>query len=141
MAHDPFAPPPEDNKPLEIEKEWGEEKAQKQATAVVHEPPKRSNTWLWIAIGVIVAGIVAAGVVIQLHAKKPASPVTRDTGGTVGIEIRANPAAMIRIDGHKAGKTPLTVHVQKSTTPVQIDNGHQIKTVVPDHDQLVDFTR
>ena len=141
MSNDPFAPPPEDNKPLEIEKEWGAEKAQKQATAVVHEPPKRSNTWLWVALGVIVAGVIAAGVVVQLHAKQPRSRALPATEGTVGIEIRANPPAQIRIDGNKAGKTPLTLHVRKSTTPVQIDNGKQTKTVIPDHDQLVDFTR
>lgn len=141
MAHDPFAPPPEDNKPLEIEKEWGEQKAQKQATAVVHEPARRSMRWLWIVIGVIVAGVVAAGVVVQLHAKKPQARSLPDTEGTVGIEIRANPPAAIRIDGHKAGKTPLTLHVRKSTTPVQISNGRQTKSVIPDHDQLVDFTR
>jgi hypothetical protein len=147
MARDPFAPPPEDEppvQPVEIEKEWAEEKARKQATAVVADTPKpdrRSNTWLWVALGVIVAGVVAAGVVVQLHAKQPPARELPATEGTVSIEIRANPRAPIRIDGHKAGMSPVTLHVRKGTTPVQIDNGKQTKSVIPDRDQLVDFTR
>lgn len=149
MANDPFAPPPEDKRPLEnieIEKEWGEEKARKQATAVVADSPRperRSNTWIWFVLGVVVAGIIAVGVVIQLKAGKHEDDHGRlpATEGTVGIEIRARPPAEIKIDGHKAGKTPLTLHVQKGTTPVQIDNGKQIKSVIPDRDQVVDFTR
>lgn len=145
MAHDPFAPPSEDNRPLEIEKEWGEEKVAKQATAVVHDaaPPKRSNRWIWVAIGLVVGGVLAAGIVVQLNANKHhvdhgTLPATE---GSVAIEIRSGKPAVIRIDGSKAGKTPLTLHVRKGTTPVRIDNGTETKTVIPDHDQRIEFTR
>jgi hypothetical protein len=146
MANDPFAPPPEDKRPLapiEIEKEWGEEKAKRQATAVVHgRAAGRSKAWIWAVIGVVVAGVIAVGVVVQMHAKpKDNYGTLPETPGKVRIEIRANPKAMIKIDGKKAGATPLSLYVTKSTTPVQIDNGKQIKSVIPDHDQLVDFTR
>jgi hypothetical protein len=145
MANDPFAPPPEEKRPLEpieIEKEWGEEKAKRQATAVVADTPRptRSHTWLWLVLGVIVAAVIAVGVVVQMQAKtKPAARAVAE--GTVEIEIRSNVPAQIKVDGHNAGKTPMTVHMQKGTTPVQIENGKQIKSVVPDHDQVVDFTR
>jgi len=145
MADDPFAPPPEDKRPLELEKDWAQEKAAKQATAQIHEPPRpnRGKLWIWVAIGVVVAGVLAAGIIVQLRANKHHGSESQlpATEGMVGIEIRAKAPAMITIDGHKAGKAPLTLHVRKGTTPVEISNGRQTKSVVPDHDQLIDFTR
>jgi hypothetical protein len=131
-----------DNKPLEIEKEWGEEKAHRQATAVVHDAaPKRSNTWIWVLIGVVVAGVVAAGVVVQMKAKPAHTSAAQPaTEGKVRFEIRANPPAMITIDGKRAGKTPLSLYVSKGTAPIGISNGRQTKAVIPDQDQLIDFT-
>ena len=143
MAHDPFAPPPEDNKPLEIEKEWGEQKAHKQATAVIADTPpkKKSLAGLWLALGVVVAGIVAAGVVVQMKAKPVhTSSAEPPTEGKVRFEIRANPPAMISIEGKRVGKTPLSVYVAKGTSPIGISNGRQTKAVIPDHDQQIDFT-
>ncbi len=129
--------------PIELEKEWAEEKAHKQATATLAEPPQKSKTWIFVGIGVLVAALVAAGVLVQMNAKSKET-VTRDLGGTVGIQIRATPRALIMMDGHKVGWTPLTVHVKKSASQLKIEaivNGKtQSKLVTPDQDQDVAFT-
>lgn len=147
MPDDRFAPPPEDKGPVELETEWGREKAAKQAaTARAHAPRRVWKLGLTLAIVVGVAGLVTAGVIVQRHSKPADGTATASrTEGTIGIQIRSNPAAQIRIDGNKAGKTPLTVHMRKGTQQVRIEaliNGKtQTKLIVPDQDQDVGFTR
>lgn len=121
------------------------EKAHKQATQTLATPPPKSRAWIFVVIGVVVAGLVAAGVVIQMHAKSASdSSVTRDLGGTIGIQVRANPRALIMMDGHKIGWTPVTIHVRQSTSQIKIDavigGKTQSKLVTPDQDQDVAFT-
>jgi len=130
--------------PIELEKEWAVEKAHKQATATLAEPPRRrSNIWIFAGIGVLVAGLVTAGVIVQMHATSKGA-VTRDLGGTVGIQIRSGTRALIMMDGHKVGWAPVTIHVKKSASQIKIDaiiNGKtQSKLVTPDRDQDVAFT-
>jgi PEGA domain-containing protein len=131
---------------MEIEEEWAKEKAQRQAVSTIARPRKpRGKLWLVTLIVLVVGGVITAGVIVQMQAKPTAPSTLPRTEGTVGIQIRANPAAMIRIDGHKAGKTPMTVHMQKSTRQVRIeaDMGGRVQTklIVPDQDQDVGFTR
>jgi hypothetical protein len=133
--------------PVDIEPEWAKEKAARQAKETVAGTPKRPR-WklgLTLAILVFVAGLITAGVIVQQHSHHDDSGSLPRTEGTVGIQIRANPAAMIRIDGHKAGRTPLTVHMPKSTKQVRIEadiaGKTQTKLIVPDQDQDVAFTR
>lgn len=129
--------------PIELEKEWADEKAHKQATATLAEPPQKSKRWIFVGIGVLVAAVVAAGVLVQMNAK-PRERVTRDLGDTVGIQIRANPRALIMMDGHKVGWTPITIHVKKSASQLKLDaivgGKTQSKLVTPDQDQDVAFT-
>jgi hypothetical protein len=93
-----------------------------------------------VVIGVVVAGVVAAGVAVQMKAKPAHTSTTQSTEGKVRFEIRANPPAMISIEGKRVGKTPLSVYVAKGTSPIGISNGRQTKAVIPDHDQQIDFT-
>lgn len=129
--------------PIELEKEWAVEKAHKQATATLAEPPPRSKAWIFIVIGLVVAGLFTAGVIVQMHNTAKATS-TRDLGDTVGIQIRANPRALIMMDGHKVGWTPVTIHVKKSSSQLKLDaiiNGKtQSKLITPDQDQDVGFT-
>ena len=128
---------------MELEKEWAEEKAHKQATATLAEPPPRSKAWIFVVIGVLVVGLVTAGVIVQMHNTAKVNS-TRDLDGTVGIQIRANPRALIMMDGHRVGWTPVTIHVKKSASQLKIDaivNGKtQSKLITPDQDQDVGFT-
>lgn len=133
--------------PVEIEPEWAKEKAARQAveTVATDKPKQRWKLGLTLAILVVVAGVITAGVVVQRrshHDDYGSVPATPDT---IGVQIRANPAAEIRIDGHKAGKTPMTLHMRKGTKTVRIDavidGKTQTKLIVPDQDQDVGFTR
>jgi len=129
--------------PIELEKEWAVEKAHKQATATLAAPPPRSKAWIFVVIGLLVAGLFTAGVIVQMHNTSKATS-TRDLGDTVGIQIRANPRALIMMDGHKVGWTPVTIHVKKSSSQLKLDaiiNGKtQSKLITPDQDQDVGFT-
>jgi len=133
--------------PIDIEPEWAKEKAARQAVETVADTPKRSRWKLGVtlAIVLVIAGVITAGVIVQRHSHHDETGSVPRTEGTVGIQIRANPAAVIRIDGHKAGRTPLTVHMQKSTHQVRIEadiaGKTQTKLIVPDQDQDVAFTR
>ncbi len=129
--------------PIELEKEWAVEKAHKQATATLAAPPPRSKAWIFVVIGVLVVGLVTAGVIVQMHVtKQDTSP--RDLDGTVGIQIRANPRALIMMDGHKVGWSPVTIHVKKSSSQIKndaiINRKTQSKLVTPDQDQDLGFT-
>jgi hypothetical protein len=134
--------------PIELEPGWAKEKAARQEVETVagKKPKQRWKLGLTLAILVVVAGVITAGVIVQRRstsgdytATVPGSP------NTIGIQIRSNPAAQIRIDGHKAGKTPLTVHMPKGTKQVRIEaligGTTQTKLIVPDQDQDVAFTR
>ena len=130
--------------PIELEKEWATEKAHKQATATLAELPHRSRKiWVFVGLGVLVAALVTTGVIVQMHSTSKES-VTRDLGGTVGIQIRSSSRALIMMDGHKIGWSPVTIHVKQGSSQIKIDaiiNGKmQSKLVTPDQDQDVAFT-
>jgi hypothetical protein len=134
--------------PVELEPEWAKEKAARQAVETVADTPRPKQRWklgLTVAIVVVVAGLITAGVIVQRRSHHDDYGSVPKTVGTVGIQIRANPPAVIRIDGHKAGKTPMTVHMPKSSRQVRIDadigGTTQTKLIVPDQDQDVGFTR
>jgi hypothetical protein len=134
--------------PIDIEPGWAKEKAARQAVETVagKKPKQRWKLGVTLAILVVVAGVITAGVIVQRRSKHDdyTASVPRPES-TIGIQIRANPAAQIRVDGHKAGKTPLTIYVKKSTQQIRIeaviDGKTQTKLVVPDQDQDVGFTR
>ena len=134
--------------PIELEPGWAKEKSDRQASSTVADTrgPKRWKLGVTLAIVVVVAGVITAGVIVQRHHKDEGfTAVVPRPEGMVGIQVRANPAAQIRIDGHKAGKTPLTMHMHKSTQPIRIEavigGTTQTKMVVPDQDRDVTFTR
>jgi hypothetical protein len=131
---------------MEIEEEWAKEKAERQAVSTMASPPRKPRGKLWVIalIVLVVGGIVTAGVIVQMHSKRAPDAAAARREGLIGVQIRANPPAIIRIDGHKAGKTPMTVHLKKGTQQVRIDaeigGKTQTKLIVPDQDQDVGFT-
>ncbi len=62
----------------------------------------------------------------------------------MSIEVRTNKPADITFNGNKGGRSPSTLHVPKSMTPMEIGvtlDGHPLtKQVIPDRDQVVMFT-
>jgi PEGA domain len=121
--------------------------------AAATAPPKPA-----VRIGVIAVAIVAivaiVTVVVVIVARTPSTPpatTTRPadqqlpaTATMVSIEVRSRPRGAITFDGHRAGTTPLTVHVPKATRSIEIGatlaGHHRTRTVIPDHDQTIDFT-
>jgi hypothetical protein len=135
--------------PIDIEPGWAKEKAARQEIETVAGKKPKKQRWklgVTLAILVVVAGVITAGVIVQHRSQRDdyTAAVPRPEG-MVGIQIRSNPAAQIRVDGNKAGKTPLTLHMRKSTKQVRIDavigGTTQTKLIVPDQDQDVAFTR
>jgi hypothetical protein len=97
-----------------------------------------TRTTLIIAIGVLAFGGVLTAILLSSH------PSDDHTPATAQIEVRANHRAQIIVSGRSIGLAPRMLVVPMSTTPIDIgaDYGHGrvvTRSVVPDHNQLVDF--
>ncbi len=145
-----FAPPRPSSAPLELEGAWVRAKESKIDAAKHARPPQRSLKIWGVVAAVVAVGVVTTVVVIigtqSAGAPKPKiSPENQvpATSNTVSIEVRATPAVSVTFDGHKAGRTPLTLHIQKSTREVILGGvveGHPVtRTIVPDRDQTVEL--
>lgn len=107
-------------------------------------------------------GIVAAAIatVIILAASPTKKSQQYDPGSQVKIELRGKPVARLKMNGKSIGKTPMTIVVAKGTQPIELEATftinkiafggdpskakktevfRQVKTVVPDAEQAVDF--
>lgn len=96
-----------------------------------------TRTTVIVAVGVLAFGGLIAG--ILLSSNRPA-----DDGKppTVNLEIRARGRVHVRVSGRDLGLAPRMLVVPASTAPLEVDGdlGHGrlvSKTVVPDHDQIV----
>jgi serine/threonine-protein kinase len=143
-----FAPPARNGEVI-LEDEWQREKAAKQEAA--NQPPPKRPRKLWgIVIAVVMLAIVVTVVVIIATAPGEPPRARRmsqqipETAHTVSIEVRTKPRGVVTFDGHKAGMSPITLHMPKNTTSVEIGTvllGHKLtKSIIPDHDQTIDFT-
>jgi hypothetical protein len=148
LSSSAFAPPEPTADKLELEPEWQQEKMAKQE--LPNQPPPKRKLKIWgIVIAVAMIAIVATVVVIIAMQPAAQGPPRREarqlppTANTVSIEVRTNRPSEITFDGHKGGRAPSTLHVPKSTTPMEIGVtllGHPLtKQVIPDHDQIVTF--
>lgn len=109
---------------------------------------------LVVAIGVVIAAVVGAVLLVSGGADGRDS-----SSGTVKIELRARPPAKIRMNGRLVGTTPTTIIVPRSKQPIdleatfaiekigmmkptkKVETWRQIKTIVPDAEQSVDFNQ
>jgi hypothetical protein len=99
--------------------------------------PRRGIGGLVLTVAVMAAATVAI-VMIATHPRVPAPWL--GGGGGVSIRVIAHEPTEVSIDGHAAGKTPLTVQRPKATQPIVIAAPHATKQVIPDHDQVVDLS-
>jgi hypothetical protein len=135
---------------VQLEAEWGPEKAARQAAAR-QPPPRKSRTGLLIAlVGLVTAGAMVA-VVIYAGDEAPKS----GSGDQIKLEMRGMPSAEIRIDGKKVGTTPLALSYPRSTKQIVVearmirhlvkrgaernDVYKEVRTITLDRDQLLDF--
>ena len=140
---------------MKLEEEWDKEKEARRAnqTMADHRGPRNYKRKIIRAlIGLAVVGALVGGAVFALKkfggGKSDEAPhhekVLPGGAGTVSIEIRSKPPMAIRIDGNRAGTTPITLHVPKHGQLLMIEatargKDPQYKQVTADHDQTVDF--
>jgi hypothetical protein len=150
-----FAPPHEaeeealgverSTRAIRIERQWQHDKVAKQVAAATPPPPPPRRIAGVVAAVAAIAVVIAAVVVIlrYQHLPPPERPgVIHGTsrGSAVSIRITASAPIDVTVDGHPAGKTPVTLQRPPSTQPIQITSEHATKQIVPDHDQIVDLS-
>lgn len=96
--------------------------------------PPRSSAGILFAILAILA--VATAVFFFVTHKKP--PPAPHAG--ISIRITAPEPTAVTIDGHAAGKTPITLQRARSTRPILIAGPRASTQVIPDHDQVIDIS-
>jgi hypothetical protein len=90
-----------------------------------------------VALCVTAAAAVIAGILLSSR------PID-DQKVTVTIEIRAQKRALIKVDGNPIGFAPRGLTLPLSSNPITIEAAFPhgrttTKTVIPDHNQLVDM--
>lgn len=121
--------------------------------------PVAKNLMLQIAAIVGVAGVVLAAVVVYATTRDDGSSRREPVAATVKIELRGKPVAVIKMNGRAIGRTPTTIIVPRGTTPLELEATftiekyglakpakkteiwRQVKQVVPDAEQSVDFSQ
>lgn len=141
---------------LKLEPEWV---AKKQAIqeAARQPPPRRRGPILGAVIGVVLVALAALGIALYAGGEPGSDGGTEAERGLVKVEVRATPVATIKFRGRDLGRTPITLHIPRSTEPVAVEatfTEHKMnlatrqsitqkkkvtKTFVPDDDQSVDF--
>ncbi|MEO7731467.1 MAG: hypothetical protein ABIY55_10875 [Kofleriaceae bacterium] len=149
-----FAPPHEaddqalgverSTRAIRIDNEWQREKVAKQVAAATPPPPPPRRIGGVLAAVALIAAVIAGGVVILRYQRLP--PPERpgiihgtSAGSAISIKITAPEPIDVMVDGHRVGKTPITLHRPPSAQPLQITSAHATRQIVPDHDQRVDL--
>jgi hypothetical protein len=139
---------------VQLEEQWVKEKAAKQDAARRPPEPKSRKGLVIAIVGVLVA---AAMVVVVILAGDESKNEQSDSAELISIQVRASPAAEIRIDGKKVGKTPLMLKYRKSDKVVdleativrnlvggrgvkKVETYQAVRRVTLDRTQVFDFT-
>ena len=140
---------PDQGMALEVESEWAEARLKKQNTAVpspIAALPKHTVRNAALAlVGVVIVGVGASAAwTLTRHPPPPAAPTELEgLPNTVGIHIVAPSPVQVRVDGTRAGKTPMTLNHKRTTRPLVISadgsGAPVMRQIVPDHDQTVDL--
>lgn len=129
--------PQGEERPLELDPQWVAEKAAKQAAAAKPPPnPRRAGAWI---LGVVSIVMVAVLVVMITQRQPTARGV--DQGEGVEITITAPKPVPVKIDGVRAGTTPLSIRLKGRTRPIRIEGNGVIKEIATDRDQTVNLVK
>jgi hypothetical protein len=123
---------------IRIENQWERDKVAKQAAAALPPPPPPRPPIGGIIVALVAMAVVALGVVAVVRLPKQAEPPRADAG--VSIRIIARDPIDIAIDGHAAGKTPVTLQRSRGTELIVITSAQGARQIVPDHDQVIDLS-
>jgi hypothetical protein len=122
-------------KPVEVDAAWtAEKKAKQDAHAAANAPKKRGGYWLLGIVMMVALG--AIGIMVWQR-----SPTLRGASvGEIEIVVTApKEGTPIIVDGAPAGKTPVTLRLKSSTTPMKIIGNNVSITVVPDRSRTVEL--
>jgi hypothetical protein len=125
------------DEPPELDPQWVAEKEAKQAAYAAEQdrkPPSKLTAWLILG-GVMVAGLVVIGFLIMQRQPNAKGEALEGVELTVTSKL---PGVPFTVDGAKAGKTPQSLKIKSSRTkPIVIKGNGVVKTVTPDHDQVI----
>jgi len=88
------------------------------------------------AVALMATFAVGIAVIVMRPSTKPPG-----TGGGVSIRIIAREPTAVTIDGHSAGKTPLTLQRPISAQPIVIAAPGTTQQIIPDHDQIINVSQ
>lgn len=122
-------------KPVEVDQSWvAEKQAKADAHAAANAPKKTSGRWLLLGVTTVMLGAIAIMVWQRAPALKGASV------GEIEITVVApKEGTPVIVDGAPSGKTPLTLRLRSSTTPIKIIGNNVAIVVVPDRDRTVNL--
>lgn len=124
------------DEPPELDPQWVAEKEAKQAAYAAQQakPPSRATAWL------ILGGVMVVGVLVFVFLIMQRQPVAKGEQ-LEGVELTITsklPNVPFTVDGAKAGRTPQSLKIKGNRTkPLVIKGNGVVKSVVPDHDQIV----
>lgn len=129
---------------IRIDSQWQREKVARQVAAATPPPPPPRRIAGVLAAVAVIAAVIAGGVVILRYQRLP--PPERpgiihgtSAGSAISIKISAPEPIDVTVDGHRVGKTPITLQRPPSAQPIQITSARATRQIVPDHDQRVDL--
>ncbi len=120
---------------MEVDPTWAAERQAKQdAHAAENAPRKASGKWILWAVLIVALG--AVGIMVWQR-----SPKLRGAEvGEIEIVIKApKEGTPIVVDGAPAGKSPVTLRLKSSKTPIRIIGNNVAITVVPDRSRTVEL--
>jgi hypothetical protein len=105
--------------------------------------PKHLKRVVIAASIVIMLAVVTAVVVVMSGGTKSTQHGPAEGADLVEIEVRSKPRAHVYYNLRDVGLSPITLHVPRGTTPIDLAMSLKgkalIKHIVPDHPQTVDF--
>lgn len=118
---------------LELDPAWVAERAAKQAAAAKPPPSsKRAGRWILGIVSLVMVGVV----VVMITQRQPTARGVDQREG-VEITITAPRPVPVKIDGVRAGTTPLSIRLRGRTKPIRIEGNGVIKEIATDRDQTV----
>jgi hypothetical protein len=129
-----FAPP---TKEPSLQLEIAKPAAAPIASAVPAARSRRNRGTSGLVPALVAVALAIGGVFTFLHFRgKPAA----HGGAGIEITITGKGGVDVEIDGHRAGKTPLTLKMAKGNQLMVISGGGVMRQITTDHDQVVDLT-
>ena len=126
-------------RPLELDATWEAERAAKIAAA---ERPPLPNKRLGRVILTLTSVVMVAVGIVMVFQRQPSVKGQEDVSERVEITITAPRQVAVKIDGVKAGTTPISIKLKGSRKqPMKIEGNGVVVQITPDRDQVVNLVK